>query len=79
MKHVSPWLHSVLVHDQHRAHVFCTFEDMVNIHYGVFMHAAHQQHKRKGTALDQILGVAMSLRPKSPISALKYTDKEVLW
>ena len=80
IEHPSPWLHALFIPPQHRAHVVCNVDDLLAIHRAVFYHAAKQRHRELRSTLQPVLGVKLlPLVPKSPNSAIKYSEEEALW
>ena len=54
--------------------------DLVAIHRAVFYHAAKQRHRELNSPKLPVLGdTKLPLVPKSPNSALTYTEEEALW
>ena len=74
-----PWLLSMFIPYEHRAHLLCKPGVLREIHRQVFLHAAKQQHRKLGSTTYPVFGQVLPRRPKSPNSALKYTKEEALW
>ena len=80
IEHPSPWLHSLCIPPQHRAHYSCTVDDLLAIHRAVYYHAAKARHAEIGSTVRPMLGTETLPRTRNTgASSRPHTREEALW